>query len=303
MEDTLALLLDASMPPARLGELLRDARRRRGWKRKEVAAQTGVDADTLRAYERGTKGVPADILTRLAGLYGDDLSVPVREPLSADSDWLVVGEYEQPLMEGTPEEVILGYIKIVKQLRKTKPAKFLELRGSDVHVLAQALNGDPDEIERRIAEALGCSRDEARELHAEMLRRKVLLPVASLAVGVVAFAGFAHATQADATAPSAPAPQATVAQEVAQVRAVRTTPTTAAPAAPAPPTTVAPAPPVTAAVVAVPNTIVEHPVTTTTAISHLEIYEGDPPVDNAATDDVGILPGEDQHGPILGPPD
>jgi transcriptional regulator with XRE-family HTH domain len=292
--DTLALLLDESIPPARLGELLRDARQRRGWKRKEVAAQAGVDADKLRAYERGTRRVPESVLVKLAGLYGDDLSVPARTPVAANSDWLVVADYEQPLMEGTPEEVIVGYIKIVKRLRKAKPAKFLELRDADLHVLAQALHSDPDEIERRIAEALGCSREEARALHAEMLRRKVLLPVASLAVGVAAFAGFAHATEANAdqTPPAAPIEASLVWQDSAPA------PTT---------TTAAPTPPTTTAVVPVPDTTVEHPqpepeplpaivqpVTTTTAISHLEIRAGEQP-----QDDVGILPGEDQHGPIL----
>jgi transcriptional regulator with XRE-family HTH domain len=296
MDDTLKLLLDESMPPARLGELLRDARQRRGWKRKEVAAQARIDADKLRAYERGTKRVPADILTRLAGLYGDDLLVPPRTPVAANSDWLVVADYEQPLMEGTPEEVIVGYIKIVKRLRNAKPGKNVELRDSDVHVLAQALSSDPDEIERRIADALGCSREEARALHAEMLRRKVLLPVASLAVGVAAFAGFAHATQAEAeqTPPAAPIEASLVWQDSAPAPITTTT------SAPTPTTT-------TTTVVPVPDTTVEHPppepgpvpaivqpMTTTTAISHLEIQAGEQP-----QNDVGILPGEDQHGPIL----
>jgi transcriptional regulator with XRE-family HTH domain len=304
MEDTVAHLLNESIPPARLGELLREARRRRGWKRKDVAAQVAIDADRLRAWERGTKRVPDDVFTRLAGLYGDDLALPTRQPVSADTDWLVVGPYEQPLMEGTPEEVIQGYIKIVQRLRKTKSGKSLELRAGDVQVLAQALQGDPEEIERRIADALGCSRDEARALHAEMLRRKVLLPVASLAVGIAAIAGVSHATSADAAAPSAPAPKTPAVEQVAQVRemwdAVPAPTTTVAPAP-----TIVPAPPVTTAVVPVPDTRVEHPqpdpivqpVTTTTAISHLEIIEGQEP-----TGDVGILPGEDQHGPILGPP-
>ena len=297
--DTLALLLDESIPPARLGELLRDARQRRGWKRKEVGARAGVDADKLRAYERGTRRVPESVLVKLAGLYGDDLSVPARTPVAANSDWLVVADYEQPLMEGTPEEVIVGSIKIVKRLRNAKPGKNLELRDADVHVLAQALSSDPDEIERRIADALGCSGEEARALHAEMLRRKVLLPVASLAIGVAAFAGFAHATEANAEQPG-PARE-----ELAPIHSVWTTPATFAP----PPPTRSVSPPTTTAVVPVPDTVVEHPqpepaptpvpaivqpVTTTTAISHLEIREGEQP-----QDDVGILPGEDQHGPIL----
>jgi transcriptional regulator with XRE-family HTH domain len=304
MEDTAAPLLD-EIPPARLGELLREARRRRGWKRKEVAAQVAIDADHLRAWERGTERVPSDVLSRLAGLFDDDLAVPARQPVSADSDWLVVGPYEQALMEGTSEEVIQGYIKIVKRLRKTKPGKSLELRADDVQVLAHALQGDPADIERRIADALGCSREEARALHAEMLRRKVLLPVASLAVGVAAIAGVSHAASADAAAPSAPAPNTPAIEQVAQVRemwdAVLAPTITVAPT-----TTTVPAPPVTTAVVPIPDTRVEHPqpdplvqpVTTTTAISHLEIIEGQQP-----TGDVGILPGEDQHGPILGPPD
>ena len=35
-------------------------------------------------------------------------------------------------------------------------------------------------------DALGCTREEARTLHSELLRRKVVLPVAGLAAGVAA---------------------------------------------------------------------------------------------------------------------
>ena len=82
MSEIVALLLDDAMPPERLGELLRAARKRRGLKRKQAAAIAHTTKARLREYEQGTKPIPPDVCTRLAECYGTDLSahVPVRVP-------------------------------------------------------------------------------------------------------------------------------------------------------------------------------------------------------------------------------
>lgn len=204
--DVVALLLDDAMTPARLGKLLRDARKRRGWTRQQAAKAAGIKPGRLRDYERGAKDIPAPVCERLAEEYGDDLAahVPVRVPLRADADWLVVGPYEDPLMTGSPDEVIRDYITIVKRLRKAKGGAPLALRAGDLVTLAAALGTERDDIEARIAEALGCSREEARALHREMLRRRVVLPVAGLAAGVAAMASVAYAQPSTPSTGTAP---------------------------------------------------------------------------------------------------
>ncbi len=194
MSEVVALLLDDAMPPDRLGALLRAARKRRGMKRKEAAAAAGTTAALLRRYERGDETVPADVCARLAECYGDDLTahVPLRVPVQIDSGDLAVGDVRQPV--GTDlDDVIAGYIDIVQRLRNTGPGDPLSLRTVDIIALAGALGRDRETIEQRIAEVLGCTPAEARHLHGELLRRKVILPVAGLAAGMAAFAGVAYA--------------------------------------------------------------------------------------------------------------
>jgi transcriptional regulator with XRE-family HTH domain len=251
MTEVVALLLDDAMPPERLGELLRAARKRRGLKRKQAAVIARTTKARLRDYEQGTKPIPPDVCTRLAECYGTDLSahVPVRVPPQINHEWLIVEEHRLPRVQGTTDEVVREYAQIVARLRKTKPGEMLPLRAADLAVLGSALESDPDDIAARIATILNCSIGEARGLHREMLRRKVVLPIAGLAASVVALAGVsvAHAATAPSHHVSPPTTQVTLAPTT-------TTPPTTAhvetpkPTVPptAPPTSEAPAPVVTA---------------------------------------------------------
>jgi transcriptional regulator with XRE-family HTH domain len=230
MSAIVALLLDDAMPPERLGELLRAARKRKGWKRKHAAELVGTKTSRLREYEQGTKTIPADICAQLADLYGSDLAahVPMRVPPQINRDWLVVEEHRLPRVQGTTDEVVQEYAQIVSRLRGAQPGEAVPLRASDLAVLGSALESDPAVIAVRIAEILHCSVEEARSLHREMLRRKVVLPVAGLAASAIALAGAhtAYASQSPSQPPATPPPA---------VERVVATPTTHAPA---PPTTV-----------------------------------------------------------------
>jgi len=194
MSEVVALLLDDAMPADRLGALLRSARKRRGLSRKQAAAAAATTAGKLRAFERGEKSLPAEVCVRLAECYGEDLTahVPVRVPPRIDDNQLRVGDVQQHVGPGAGD-VIAGYVDIVRRLRDTDAGDPLALRTADIIALAGALGHDRDEIEERIADALGCTATEARRLHGELLRRKVILPVAGLAAGVAVLAGAAHA--------------------------------------------------------------------------------------------------------------
>ena len=257
MSEVVALLLDDAMPPERLGELLRAARKRRGLKRKHAAKAAGTTAASLRAYEHGLETVPADVCARLAECYGEDLTahVPLRVPPKVDGRNLAIAGREVPI--GPDDAVIAGYVEIIHRLRDAKAGEPLALRSADVVALAAALGRDAEVIEQQIVDVLGCTPAEAHRLHGEMLRRKVILPVAGLAAGMAALAGAAYATHSPSspssgtsidTRPivaSAPATAPTTAP-AAIVEVHVTTPTTAP--APVPTTTTTPAttPPTTA---------------------------------------------------------
>jgi transcriptional regulator with XRE-family HTH domain len=180
MGDVVAVLLDDAMPAERLGELLQAARKRRGWKRKRAAATARITAAELRAYERGEVPVPADVCGRLIDCYGDDLTrhVPMRTPFAASD-----------LSFGSERETLTSYAHLVQRLRNAKPGEPLSLRADDLAALAVVLDNDPETVEQTIVEILGCSRAEARSLHREILRRKIVVSVAGLAASAAAVAG------------------------------------------------------------------------------------------------------------------
>ena len=243
MSEVVALLLDDAMPAERLGALLRAARKRRGLNRKQAAAAAGTTAAKLRSYERGDKPCPARVCAQLAECYGDDLTahVPLRVAPVIDNRRVAIGAVEQPVGPGSGD-VIAGYVDIVQRLRNSGQGDPLALRTVDIVALAGALGFDRDEIEERIASVLGCSRTEASRLHNELLRRKVILPVAGLAAGMAAFAGVAYASQSPASSPTNIRTQSVVAAVPA------TTSTTVAPKP------VAPKPKVTPTTVTTPTT-------------------------------------------------
>jgi transcriptional regulator with XRE-family HTH domain len=293
MSEVVALLLDDAMPAERLGALLRAARKRRGLTRKQASSVAGTTVVKLRRYERGEKQVPAAVCARLAECYGDDLTahVPLRVPPEIGDREIVVGGVQRVV--GTdPDDVVAGFVDIVQRLRDAKPGEPLALRASDVVALAGALGHDRDEIERRIADTLGCSPTVARTLHAELLRRKVILPVAGLAAGVAAFAGAAYASQApasgarievptvDTTAPAATpaAPPTTHATTSTTAKPAPVTTTTVSAPAPVVPST--PAPHVTDATVPPDQQPADVPV----SLAPPRPDPNDPPV--------SILPGE-----------
>ncbi len=308
MSEVVALLLDDAMPPQRLGALLLAARKRSGMKRKKAAAAAGTTPGKLRKYEHGDLSVPADVCAQLAECYGDDLTahVPLRVPLHIAGGNIFVDDIEAPVGPDI-DDVLSGYIDIVHRLRSMAPGDPLSLRSVDIVALAGALGRDRATIEERIAEVLGCTPTEARRLHGELLRRKVILPVAGLAAGMAAFAGVAYASHSPASAgtniqvrsisvkgPSTTTPPTTVAKP----NPAPTTPTTAAPVTTPP--TARPAQSVT------PRTTVPAPKTDATVPVHQRTTDVpvtvDPPQPNPGDTPVSVLPGETPIS-VIGTPD
>jgi transcriptional regulator with XRE-family HTH domain len=260
-EGVVALLLDDLAPP-RLGTLLRGARKQSSLSRREVAGRTATTPGEIRLYERGNAPVPARVIAALAECYGAHLTsqLATRVPIAADATQIDVGSEVAPLDLDGDDEVLQKYAHLVQRVRHAQPGEPIALRSDDLVALSRALGHDPEHVEARIVELLGCTHREARSLHAEMLRRKLVVPVAGLVTGLavitgvgVAAAATTHASSTHpTTAPAAAAPAPTISTPPTTAAPAPVTPTTDAPApvaapAPVPPTTEAPAPPTTEA--------------------------------------------------------
>ena len=251
-----ALLLDDIAPP-RLGTLLRAARKQRSLTRREVASRVDTTPGALRRYERGDAPVPPSLVAQLAECYGEDLAAQfaTRAPVHLGSQSIVVGHEVERLDSADSDEVLGTYVALVARLRGSKPGAPIALRADDVVALSSALGQATDHVEERIVELLGCTPLEARSLHAEMLRRKLVVPVAGLVTGLAVVTGVGMGVagaSTDANTPHAAAvavtqviaPPTTVAPETIAPKAVAPTPPAPAiPTAPAvtPTTTAAPA--------------------------------------------------------------
>jgi transcriptional regulator with XRE-family HTH domain len=237
-----ALLLDDLAPP-RLGSLLRGARRDRGLSRREVAERVGTTPSDLRRFERGDTPVPPDLVAEFAECYGQALTAQLatRAPIHVDTQRVVVGDEVATLDSIDGDEVLGKYVELVSRLRQSQPGEPLALRADDLVALSNAIGRGTHDVEARIVKVLGCTPREAHSLHAEMLRRKLVLPVAGLVAGlaIVAGVGVANASSSSSV-PNVPADTA-VHQTVPLSHDVPApTPTTAA----APPTTQPARPPV-----------------------------------------------------------
>jgi transcriptional regulator with XRE-family HTH domain len=207
MSPTVALLLDDTMPPKRLGQLLRAARKRRGWKRRHAAEYLGIGAGVLRDYERGAVPVPSEVLVQLVESYGEELTglIPLRVPVQLGEQLLSAGDDALAVDPDSPDEILTGYVQLLVRLRRSKPGEPIALRATDLAALAVAVGSEAEDVEARIVELLGCSRAEASYLRTELLRRKLILPVAGLAAG----AAFLVAAQASASTGTPTAPKQT----------------------------------------------------------------------------------------------
>lgn len=158
----------ALLPSARLGFLLRARRKEAHLGVRRAAKAAGIDIGTLDDVESGRERVEVGVLATLLKCYRVPLGefVPPRPPLVVTNP------------DGTPEEILRGYVRLVRECRKTSRKEKLNFRSDDVLTLGRLLGTDPDEIERRLIAITGCSRTEARLLRKWFLAAAVTMPLA-----------------------------------------------------------------------------------------------------------------------------
>lgn len=304
MDDALGVVgpEGAAVPPARLGRLLHAARRSRGLTLRSAARTTGIPRPTLAAYERGVETAPAEHLAQLADAYATSVEALLggRDVVRVEGASISAGGKVRVLASQAGEAVLGGYVDLIRELRGARPGDPLPLRTADLEALAVAIGSDVDDVEARIVEILGCTPEQAAAIHREMLSRRVLRPVAGVALGAAALAGLTlpqfdrsptqpHLVEVDAApAASTDTVVTTTSVPAASSTTSSTTPSTTSPPAIDPPAAATPAPPTTAAP---PPTVAAVPAPPPTTTAPVTTAAPAPPADPDPP--VGLLPGEE----------
>lgn len=64
-----------SLHRMRIGNQLREKREDEGWSREQVAEMSGLTVATIRKVEEGVFNVPIDVVSRIADIYGCQLTI------------------------------------------------------------------------------------------------------------------------------------------------------------------------------------------------------------------------------------
>jgi transcriptional regulator with XRE-family HTH domain len=156
------------LPPERLAVLLRARRDEAGVGVRSAARAAGIKIGALKDIEAGRRPAEIGVLAALLRCYRVPLGefVPPRRPLVLTDP------------DGTPEEILRGYVDLVHKWRSATRKEKLNFRREDVLTLGKLLGTDPDEIERRLIAITGCSRAEARLLRKWFLAALITMPLA-----------------------------------------------------------------------------------------------------------------------------
>lgn len=185
------------VPKKRLGEALEAARTMIGLTEQEAADALGISVRKLRHWEQGRKAPAPDMADAIGAAYGLDLggNLPPRVPILFDVDagGIVIADRVVPYIPGLTDndDFLEGYVKVVRELRGLEPDTPIQLRSTDIQVLATVLDLTDDDLEDRLAFWMG-------QPAGSMIGVRHRLVLAAVVVGVVGGAT-AGAFMADAS--------------------------------------------------------------------------------------------------------
>jgi transcriptional regulator with XRE-family HTH domain len=187
------------VPPVRLGRLLHDAREAHSESLETLARRSGLafDEEWFARLEAGQVPLDEQLVRWVGDLYGVRAGeiVPARSQLVIDLDEgaISIGNRRSPLV-GAPEaltssdQVLGNYLALVYLLRDLPPGTPIPIREFDVAVLAQALQRDARDVRTALGR-LVASNGDALAGRSASLRRRLIVPVAGILVGLTAVGG------------------------------------------------------------------------------------------------------------------
>ena len=189
--------LTEGVPTARVGERLVEARRNAGMGRWHASRAAQVSRSNLTRIERGRMRPPDGTVIALCRTY--DVAVSWLVPERSGNEVVVGGGRievagRSRMLTGADgeravEAVLASYLAIVRELRGVAAAGVVPLRDEDLVALARSLGDTPSEIEARLVDLMKLSREEARAVRRELLKRRVAVPAAGLLLATAAVTG------------------------------------------------------------------------------------------------------------------
>ena len=77
-----------------------------------------------------------------------------------------------------------AFVGLVRRQRRLRPDQDVRIRYEDVDTLGAALDLDDNELEERLIRVIGLSRQQAAAVRAQMLRRRLAVPVVGMLAGI-----------------------------------------------------------------------------------------------------------------------
>jgi hypothetical protein len=143
----------------RLAQLLVDQRSEAGLSRRALSRASGgaLPVRTLRDIEHARLVLTEELAGSVALLYGVDLSelVPPRVPLEINGGRIAAGGYAVEFTEGDTTSLLLAYLTLVRRLRGADHPPAIDLRRTDVELIAQHLDISPDDVIDRFGAVTG----------------------------------------------------------------------------------------------------------------------------------------------------
>jgi transcriptional regulator with XRE-family HTH domain len=180
----------AGMPAARVGWLVARARAVAGIADRDLASSLGVPLRTVRRWERGDLVPTDDEVEAIAAACGTRLTelLPRRASVSYDPATGIMRMGDQAVaMPGSmlDNDTVLGaYIGMVRRQRGLRADQDVKVRQEDLEALSEALDLDDDELEERLVRVIGISRTQAAAVRAQLLRRRLAVPMVGMLAGL-----------------------------------------------------------------------------------------------------------------------
>ncbi len=180
----------AGMPAARVGWLVARARAVAGITDRDLASSLILPLRTIRRWERGDLVPTDDEVEAIAAACGIRLTelLPRRASVSYDPSTGIMRMGDQAVaLPGTmlDNDTVLGaYIGMVRRQRGLRPDQDVKVRQEDLEALAEALDLDDEELEERLVRVIGMSRTQAAAVRAQLLRRRLAVPMVGMLAGL-----------------------------------------------------------------------------------------------------------------------
>jgi len=152
----------------RLAQLLVDQRSDAGLSRRQLSRASGgaLPVRTLRDIEHARLVLTEELAGSVALLYGVDLGelVPPRVPLEIDTGRIAAGGFAVEFSPGDATSLLLAYLTLVRRLRGADHPPAIDLRRTDVELIAEHLGIGADEVIDRFGAVTGARGFERRAM-------------------------------------------------------------------------------------------------------------------------------------------